>query len=109
MTVNLQQIQTGAIRYVEEEIANKAVGFNKFVIYFILPKISTKIVEMAQQYRANPIFGDLFDVNGNVDLDSIYSMAKNAIARSGQFTLYGIIFNETDIDKIYEYIRNTTI
>lgn len=107
--VNVQQIQMGVTKYVEAEIATKATGFTKFATYFVLPKLSVKVVDLINQYKTNPIAKDYFDADGNVDLDSIYNTAKTAIAHSGQFTLYGIIFNETDIDKLYNYIKNTTI
>jgi hypothetical protein len=50
----------------------------------------------------------MFDENNNIDLDLVYNMSKDAVKKSGQFVLCGIIFNETDIDKIYTYIKNTT-
>ena len=101
--VTVEQIQMGLNRYVEEEIAKKATGFNKFAVYFALPSINKKIPQLINNFK------DFFDENGNINLDEIYNNAKSAISRSGQFSLYGIIFNETDIDKLYSYIKNTTI
>lgn len=48
-------------------------------------------------------------IRSYVDLDQLYNRSKTAIAKSGQIELAGIIFNETDIDKLYSYIRNTSI
>jgi hypothetical protein len=31
-------------------------------------------------------------------------MAKQAVRKSGQFAVYGVLLDETDIDKIYTYI-----
>lgn len=109
MVVNTQQVQMGVAKYIELELAAKATGFSKFAIYFILPKVSNKVAQLINEYRDNPMTKDFFDTNGNINIDEIYNMAKSAISRSGQFTLYGIIFNESDIDKLYEYIKNTTI
>ena len=50
---------------------------------------------------------ELFDENNNLDIDKFYSMAKEAIKKSGQFEFMDIIFNETDIDKLYAYIKPT--
>ena len=52
-----------------------------------------------------PMMRDLFDENKNLKIDEIYNMAKQAIKKSGQFTYFGIIFNETDNDKRYNYIK----
>jgi hypothetical protein len=52
---------------------------------------------------------DFMDENGNIELDKVYSQAKEAIQKSGQFEMYNIIFNETDIDKLYGYIKQTIV
>lgn len=109
MTVTIQQIQTGVTQFIEQEIAQKAVGFKKFTVYFMLPQVVNKVPGLIESYRSNQLFADLFNETGNVDLDKLYNMAKVAIAKSGQIELAGIIFNETDVDKLYSYIRNTSI
>ena len=50
----------------------------------------------------------MFDDNMNIDVDIVYNMAKEAVKKSGQFVMYGIVFNETDIDKLYSYIRQAS-
>lgn len=105
MMVNIQQIQIGVTKYIENELASKATGFTKFALYFMLPTISSKVVNLINQYKNNDLVKEFFDENGNVNLDELYNNAKSAIAKSGQFMFYGIIFNETDIDKLYESIR----
>lgn len=107
MVVNLEQIQMGITRYVENEIAPKAVGFKKFGVFFLLPtlqKTATNYVLKIKEFMP-----ELFDENNNIKLDEFYAQAKNAIQKSGQFELMGIIFNETDVDKLYSHIRNTVI
>ena len=99
----IEQIQNGVVKYVEQELASKAVGVKKFAIYFILPTIKTKTVGYIQQFK--PIFPEFFDSNGNVDLDKVYNQSKDAIRNSGQFEFAGIIFNETDIDRLYVSIK----
>ena len=108
MFVNTEQVQLGVTNYIENEIAKKAVGANKFFIYFAMPIVNKKIVQYINDFSANKLTQDLFDENKNVDIDMVYNMAKKAISKSGQFVLYGIIFNENDIDKIYTYIKQTT-
>lgn len=109
MFVNAQQIQMGVDNFVEEEIAKKAVGANKFMVYFAMPIINKKIIEYINKYSTNNATKDFFDENNNVDIDTVYNMAKSAVKKSGQFMFYGIVFNETDIDKLYNYIRGTTV
>lgn len=105
MYATTQQVQLGVTNFIDNEIAKKAVGANKFMIYFAMPIINKKIMQYVESYSTNELTKDMFDENRNVDIDSLYNMAKSAIKRSGQFVFYGIVFNETDVDKLYDYIR----
>ena len=105
MMVNLEQIQAGVMTFIDREIGSKTVGVKKFGIYFIMPTIKKTIGNYVLKFKG--YMPDLFDENNNVDLDAVYNMAKEAIKKSGQFEFMGIIFNETDIDKLYSYIKST--
>lgn len=109
MMVNIQQIERGIQRYVEMEIAQKAVGVQKFATYFLMPQIPKKIEELFSKHKDGIIMRDFLDENANVDIDRLYNDSKSAIQKSGQFEMFGIIFNETDIDKIYDYIKRTSM
>ena len=108
MFVTTEQIQVGTTNFIEQEIAKKAVGKDKFFIYFAMPIIKKKVVEYVNAFSTNEMTKFIFDENNNVNLDEVYSMAKDAIKKSGSFVLYNIIFNETDVDKLYTYIKNTS-
>lgn len=105
MFVNLEQIQLGITNYVENEIAKKAVGANKFLTYMAMPFIAKKVQGYMDSLSSNELTKELFDDQKNVDIDKVYNLAKDAARKSGQFVMYGIVFNETDIDKLYSYIR----
>lgn len=107
MEVTVQQIQMGVMHYIEQEIAQKAIGVKKFAIYFIMPHLTTKITTLIDQYRQSEMFATFFNESGNIHLDELYRAAKDAIKKSGQVEYAGIIFNETDVDKLYSYIKNT--
>ena len=104
MLVKTQQIQNGVINFIEQEIASKAVGFQKFATYFVLPKVEKIIHQYMLQFKENPIVNDMFNENGDLNIDEVYNMAKQAVRKSGQFSLYGVLLNESDIDKMYNYI-----
>jgi hypothetical protein len=105
MIASVEQIQNAIVKFIDFEIGAKATGFTKFSVYFMLPKISNTIKDMVIQYKDNPLFKDYVDSNGNIKVNELYNSAKTAISKSGQFTMYGLIFNENDIDKLYEYIK----
>lgn len=103
----IEQIKNAVIKFIDLEIGAKATGFTKFSVYFMLPKISNLVVDMINQYKDNPMFKDYIDKDNKIKIDELYNSAKTAIRKTGQFTIYGIIFNESDIDKLYEYIKST--
>ena len=103
MVVNLEQVQNGVTNFIEKEIASKATGFKKFGVYFFIPTIRKTTADYLNKIRE--FMPDMFDENGNVELDKPYNLAKDAIKKSGQFEFMGIIFNETDIDRLYSYIK----
>jgi allophanate hydrolase subunit 1 len=105
MFVSAQQVQLGISNFAENEIAKKAVGLNKFMVYFAMPIINKKVMQYVDTYSNDPLMQEMFDSNKNIDIDTVYNMAKTAVQKSGQFTMYGIIFNENDIDKLYSYIK----
>lgn len=109
MFVTAQQIQTGVVNYVERELAQKATGIKQFAIYFILPQLYAKVLTVINNLKENEMFQVFFAENGNINLDMLYQTAKTAITKSGQIEYAGIWFNETDIDNLYAYIKNTTI
>ena len=61
MFVNTEQIQRGITNFVDKELALKAVGANKFIIYFALPIINTKIAKMVSSYAQNELTKEMFD------------------------------------------------
>lgn len=105
MFVNAEQIQLGVTKFLENELAKKATGANKFFIYFAMPIVNKKITDYINDFAVNPLTKEMFDENNNVNIEEVYNMAKNAIQKSGPFTMYGIIFNESDIDKLYAYTK----
>ena len=104
MFVTTERIQIGITNFIEQEIASKAVGFQKFATYFVLPKVNKAIEHYMLQLKDNPIMKESFNENGDINIDEIYNMAKQAVRKSGQFSLYGVLLSESDIDKLYAYI-----
>lgn len=109
MIVSVEQVKIGIANFIEREIAMKSTGFQKFLSYFAIPLVDKTVSGYMSKFMENAVTSSFFDNNGNVKLDELYNMAKSAVQKSGQFTVYGIILGETDIDKIYNYIQNTII
>lgn len=104
--MNINQIEMGTMDFIHNEIASKATGLQKFLIYtgsFLGAGMVENLINKHQK-----ILKDLgiITTDGAVDIDILYSAAKKGIEKSGKFEYKGIIFDETDIDKLYQYIKN---
>lgn len=106
--VSLPQISKGLITFIEQELIVKATGKQKFIMYFLIPQIPQKVEQLFDQYKENMII-NTFIKDGGIDLNELYSTTKAAMQKSGNVELFGIIFNENDIDKLYEYISRATV
>jgi hypothetical protein len=104
MFVNTQQVQIGITQYVEQEIAKQASGVNRYLYYLAVPRIGKIVEEYIQGYKNNAMVADLFDDNGNIDIDKLYNEAVDAMKKSGKFPLLGIWVSEDTLRTIYNYI-----
>lgn len=104
MIANAQQIQRGIMNYLDIEIAQKSVGVRKFAVYFLMPQLSNNIERFISSLGGNVLAKDMFDENGNIELDTVYGQAKDAMRKCVQIEYAGIIFTENDVDMLYNYI-----
>jgi imidazolonepropionase-like amidohydrolase len=110
MLVNTDQVRIGVKKYVENELAYKATGLTKFMIYFVMPSIDKKVIDYINKAKENNMFDDLFNPDGCVQLDKVYDRAIFAVDKTGNKILlekYGLSLDRGDIEKIYQYIRES--
>lgn len=107
MKITTQQLERALSEYFNQEILAKAGGWRKFSTALLFNIYKTKIGDIITSLAANPAIAltGIITPEGEVELDILYAAAKDAIHSSGQFELMGIIFTETDIDKIYSIAR----
>ena len=108
MKVNIEQFQHAVEMYFNQEILAKATGFKKFTTALVFnmykPKLRTLLNTLAENNLVK--LADIFDAQHFIDVDVLYNYAKDAIQKSGQFELMGVIFTETDLDKLYSCLRS---
>lgn len=104
--MKLADIELGIMNYIHQEIAAKATGLTKFLIYTGSFLGAAKGEKLIAQYLPILQNMDLIDAEGNIDIEALYNAAKQGIKQSGSFEFKGIIFDEKDIDKLYTYISN---
>jgi hypothetical protein len=106
--ININQVKTALSLYIENEIANKASGLTKFLTYFVLGSMQSKFDDYIKTITENPLFAlsDIYNKQTNeIDIEKLYTYAKNAMQKTGSLTMYGIIFKPEDIDILFDYMR----
>ena len=109
MVVTTDQVRVGIKKYIENEIAYKANGLTKFMVYFALPSIDNTVNDYIIKAKDNSLFNDMFDESGNILLDKVYDRASFAADKSGKVVLdkFGIALDRSDVEKMYSYIRES--
>ena len=107
MVVSIDQVRVGVKKYVEMEIANKATGVVKFLVYFMLPSIDKGVVDYINKAKESAMFSEMFNENGNIMIDDVYDRAVFAMEKSGKVLLdkFSLTLDKTDVEKIYQYIK----
>ena len=49
MLVNTDQVRIGVKKFIENELAHKATGVTKFMIYFMMPGMDKKVLDYVVQ------------------------------------------------------------
>ena len=107
MTVTMEQIQAGFVKFIDTEIAPKATTMAKFMIYFMTPSIVKGIKIKIEGIKNSGVMPDLFDESGNVVIDEVYARAKDAIKKTGKLYIDGLNYfaDETDLERLYNLIK----
>jgi hypothetical protein len=106
--ININQVKTALSLYIENEIANKASGLTKFLTYFVIGSMQSRFDDYIKTITENPLFAlsDIYNKQTNeIDIEKLYTYAKNAMQKTGSLTMYGIIFKPEDIDILFDYMR----
>lgn len=103
--MKLADIELGTAEYIQQEIASKATGPLKFLIYTGTFLGASMLEKNVQKYSGLLKQMEVLNDQGDIDIDKLYNAAKQGIQKSGSFEYKGIIFSENDIDKLYSFIK----
>ncbi len=105
--VSLNQIQLGFVAFIEREVAVKAVGLQKFLYYGASFLVASQMEQIFKTFMEDPMIKSMgfLDDNNSIDLNKLYNTAKYAIQKTGQITVSGVILDESDVEKLFQYIK----
>lgn len=109
MKINIEQVQRAITEYFNQEILAKTTGWKKFTMDFTFSLYKARLPKLFLQWVENPLIkhSGVIDENNFIDIELLYEHAKNAIQHSGQVEIFSILFNDSDIDKLYNFMKNT--
>lgn len=109
MNVTIEQVQAGIIKYIDTDIAPRAQGFTKFMIYFAAPSIPKMVSQKLTELRATGMIEDLFDESGNINLEEAYKRASEAMKKSGKVLIKQLNYfaDNEDLDRLYAHIKSS--
>lgn len=108
--VNIGQVQNGITRYLDNEIVKNMMGWQKWTFGAFGAIAVSRAGSIFETLKNNKMIAALgvIDNNDMIDIDTIYREYKRQ-AQTGAITIDVPVFgalslNETDVDKIYNYI-----
>lgn len=110
--VNVGQVQNGITRYLDNEIVKNMTGWQKWTFGAFGAIAVSRAGDIFETLKNNQMVAALgvIDNNDMIDIDTIYREFKRQ-AQAGAITidvpvLGALSLNETDVDKMYNYITN---
>lgn len=112
--VKINQIETGAAKYIDAEIAPKIpvnVPNGQLKKVAFLTGAAYAVRKGVRQYLSNPLLAQLgaLDADGNVDLDGVLEAARGAIPETGFKATVPILgdltFYVEDLERLATYIK----
>lgn len=107
MYVNIDQIKVGLKKYIENELAPKIEDSKlKFLMFFGVPILVNDALKEVKKITENESAKEIYlDDNGNINIDELKNNGIYAISKCGKVLFKDIWFDESDINKLYNYIR----
>lgn len=110
--VSMNKLETGIARFLDAELISKMPegGVQKIIAgtaISLMIKKTGKIIQSFQQYPMVQMM-EIFDENGNLDVDSLADALYKNFPESGvkvEFPMVGTMtFHKEDVNKLYSYI-----
>lgn len=105
MMTGLEQIRRGAMTYVTRELA-PLMGTGKAIL---VEALAPAIIDanLKKYITKDWLVGTGFVEGNTVNVDELYRLIKVSASGKWPIEIMGFKFNETDLDKLIQYIRES--
>lgn len=94
--------------YVDQEVAPKASGLQKFGAYAGVFVVQNRAAHLLQDPKIKTMLASsgALDEAGLLDVDYLHNMAKFAMSKAGTVTVAGLILDTGDVEALYKLAQN---
>lgn len=94
--------------FVDQEIAPKASGLQKFMAYAGVFAVQAKAGQIMQHpgFRGMLEQSGALDDAGMIDVDYLHNMAKFAMEKAGTVNVAGLVLNTDDVETLYALAKS---
>ena len=101
--VAYEQIRKGVVTYVQKELAPLTPKAMSFALVAFAPMV---VEAKMKQFFDSGVFDGTPLIDGkSIDIDEAVRLYKNASEGGWPIELFGFTLKESDIDKVYRYIK----
>lgn len=89
--------------FVDQEVAPKASGLQKFMAYAGVFAAQNRVNAILQDPKIKTLLtsSGAVDEAGMLDVDYLHNMAKFAMDKAGTVTIAGLVLDSGDVDSLY--------
>lgn len=93
-------------KYIKSEVApNIPNTLERFMIYTGSALVLGKGERLIEKHLPMLNKMDIINAEGDIDVELLYQAAKQGMRATGTVQIKSLIFNEGDLDKLYEFIK----
>jgi hypothetical protein len=107
MTIAPEQLHRALMIFLEEEIASKAMGLEKFAAYFLLGSLNDHPEKTVGALIDLPLvkMADVVTPDRRINADELFRVARIAMDKAHSISVAGISFSANDIDRLYTILQ----
>lgn len=98
-----EQLKRGAVRFIVNELAPKLPAWKAIAVEAFAPQVVE--AKLGEFFSGGILAGTPFVQGEHLNEEEAYRAIKEAASGRWPFELFGFQFSESDLDRLYQYIR----
>lgn len=104
--MKIAELELAIGKYIKNEVApNIPNTLERFMLYTGSALVLGKGERLLEKHLPLMKKMDIINDEGDIDVELLYQAAKHGIKATGTVQIKSMVFNEGDLDKLYEFIK----